>query len=182
MYSSVNNNFSQNNNLINGSTNKSRNLGRRISLGMNMDIKEFADLSFGYNYGVQNTRYSLRKEQNNRTVTNGFESRLRLTPNKQSELSIEWEYNRNRGNAAGFNRQVNMVNADLTQYLNKKKSWWLKLKVYDLLKQNVNVYRWSGETFLEDTQTNIITRFFLLSVNAKLNRFGNTRPGARQRK
>ena len=182
VYSSVNTNFSQNNNRSNGSPTKRRNLGRRISLGMNMDIKEFADLSFGYNYGVQNTRYSLRKEQNNRTVTNGFESRLRLTPNKQSELSIEWEYNRNRGNAAGFNRQVNMVNADLTQYLNKKKSWWLKLKVYDLLKQNVNVYRWSGETFLEDTQTNIITRFFLLSVNAKLNRFGNTRPGARQRK
>ena len=55
--------------------------------------------------------------------------------------------------------------------MNRKKTWWLKLKVYDLLRQNINVYRYSGDSYLEDVQTNILTRYFLLSVNVKLSRF-----------
>ena len=66
-----------------------------------------------------------------------------------------------------------MVNADVTQYMNEKKSRWLKLKVYDLLRQNVSIYRYSGESFIEDTQMNVLTRFFLLSLNVKLNKFGD---------
>lgn len=171
-YLSMNMNFGRNANLLDGIRNTSRTLGGRINSGINLDVKDIADLTLGYSYSVQTARYSIRKEQNNRTNTYGLETRLRLTPDKYSEMSIEWNYDRNKGNARGFNRKVNMVNADVTRYMNKSKTWWLKIKVYDLLKQNVNVFRYNTETYIEDMQTNILTRYFLVSVNMKLNKFG----------
>jgi hypothetical protein len=172
-YGSASLNSNRNINLVNGEKNKSTSFSRRFNTGINLDLKEFAALSLGYTFTIQTATYSLRKEQNNRTTSNGIEASLRVTPNKTTDFSIYWNFNQNKGSLSGFNRETNMVNADVTQYLNKRKSFWLKLKVYDLLKQNISVYRYSNDNFIEDFQTNVLTRFILLSINFKFNKFGS---------
>jgi hypothetical protein len=174
---SVSVNFNRNVSLLNQKENVNNSVNRRFQTGFNLEIKEWAEIRVNYNYGVQTTSYSLRPEQNNRTVANGAEISLELMPGKYSELYMEWDYSSNKGSAAGFNRQANLVNVSMTQYLDKKKSFWLRFRVYDLLKQNVSVIRFSGESFLEDVQTNILTRYFLVSMNWRMNRFGGKRPG-----
>ncbi|MES2776329.1 MAG: hypothetical protein V4722_19290 [Bacteroidota bacterium] len=54
----------------------------------------------------------------------------------------------------------------------KKINCWLKLKGYDLLQRNVCSCRNGGENYIEDVQTNALTRFFMLSVNHRFNYFG----------
>ncbi|HEU4469541.1 MAG TPA: outer membrane beta-barrel protein [Flavisolibacter sp.] len=171
-YANATYNYSKNINLLNGEENISRSANARFATGMDVEIGELADFRIGYADGWQTVTYSLRREQNNRTRTYGFELGMHLTPGKMNEVDIDWDYNRNTGSAIGFNREINMVNASVTRYLDKKKSWWVKLRVYDLLKQNVSVFRYSGENFIEDMQSNILTRYYLLALNVKLNQFG----------
>ena len=170
-------NFNRNVSLLNQKENVNNSVSRRFQTGFNLEIKEWAEIRLNYNYGVQTTSYSLRPEQNNRTVANGAEISLELMPGKYTELYMEWDYSSNKGSAAGFNRQANLVNMSLTQYLDKKKSFWLRFRVYDLLKQNVSVIRFTGESFFEDVQSNILTRYFLVSMNWRMNRFGGKKPG-----
>jgi hypothetical protein len=169
-------NFSRNVNLLNYEKNTSHSSTKFINTGLSVEVKEVASLSLSCNINSQSVTYSLKEEQNNKTNRYGVDADLRLTPNKTSDINISWGFYKNSGSLAGFNKQVNMVDLDITQYFDKKKTWWLKLKVYDLLQQNVNVYRYSGENFIEDVQTNGLGRFYLLSLNYKLNKFaGNKR-------
>jgi hypothetical protein len=111
----------------------------------------------------------------NEAIARGLDVSLGLYFSRRTEMQLFWSWDRNTGSMVGFNRNSHIINADLTQYMNRKRSWWLKLKVYDLLKQNINVYRYSGDSYLEDVRTNILTRYFLLSVNVKLSRFDKGR-------
>ena len=49
------------------------------------------------------------------------------------------------------------------------------LKAFDLFNQNINVSRINGDTFIQDSKTNSISRFLLLSLNFRLNKFSNAK-------
>ncbi|MFT6037118.1 MAG: hypothetical protein ACI9XJ_002708, partial [Marivirga sp.] len=50
----------------------------------------------------------------------------------------------------------------------------LKLSVYDLLNQNNSISRVVTDAYVEDTQTNILQRYYLLSFTYNLRRFGTS--------
>ena len=88
-----------------------------------------------------------------------------------TEINIDYDYRQTTGQAAGFNTTVNMVNADITHYFGSKKTIWLKLKAYDLLNQNVSVWRSTSDSYVQDTRATVLSRFLLLSLNFRLNKF-----------
>lgn len=171
LYASLALNFYRNINLLNYERNATKSMMWNINGGFSIAVAEVVSLNLGVNARIQSVQYSLQQNRDNKSKAFGTDATLRLTPNKRSELLVNWSFDRNTGSAVGFNRVIHLVNVDLTQYLDKKKSVWLKFKVYDLLQQNVNVYRFSGENFIEDVQTDILTRFFLLSLNVRFNKF-----------
>jgi hypothetical protein len=175
---SFNYNLGRNVSLIDNLENINRSTGGRLSTGLRIEVEDVLELSTGYNISYQDSRFSLRQNLNNTSYTYGAETILEFTPGKSTEITVNWDFSKNTGRSAGFNREINMINADVTQFMNKKKSWWLKLKVYDLLKENVSIYRYSGESFIEDNQMNVLTRFFLLSLNVKLSKFSGKPPSS----
>jgi hypothetical protein len=48
----------------------------------------------------------------------------------------------------------------------------LKLSVFDLLKQNKSITRTVAETYIEDVQSQVLQRYFLLTFTYKLKNFG----------
>lgn len=168
---SFNFNFGRNVSMIDYLENVNNTSNTRANTNLRLEVEDLLELSTGFNFLVQTSRFSLKPNLNNTSYTFGSEVNLELTPGKFTEVNVNWDLSKNTGRSNGFNRQINMINADVTRYINKNKTWWLKLKVYDLLKQNVSIYRYSGESFIEDYETNVLTRFLLLSFNAKLSKF-----------
>ncbi|TDH28519.1 TonB-dependent receptor [Segetibacter sp. 3557_3] len=170
----VSNNFNLNRNvsIIDYQQNVNFSIYTNWSTGLDVDVEDWLQLGINYNYNIQNTRYSLRPNMNNSSATSGGSVRGEVTPGKLTEIRFDWNFSSNTGRSAGFNQTINLVNADLTQYFSTRKNFWVTLRVYDLLKENVNIYRRSGENFIEDTRMNVLTRFFLLSANMRLNKFG----------
>lgn len=55
----------------------------------------------------------------------------------------------------------------------------LKIKVYDVLDQNISTRRTTGDDFIQDTDQLILQRYAMLSFTYKLDRFGGKKPPSR---
>jgi hypothetical protein len=53
-----------------------------------------------------------------------------------------------------------------------------KLLVYDLLDQNINTRRTTGEDFIQDFQGTVLKRYFMASFSYKFDRFGGRNSNA----
>ncbi len=54
----------------------------------------------------------------------------------------------------------------------KEQKGELKFSVFDLLKQNKSISRTVTETYVEDIQSQVLQRYFLLTFTYKLKNFG----------
>jgi hypothetical protein len=83
------------------------------------------------------------------------------------------QYNYNSQTAPGFRKGVAMWSAAVNWQLFKKQQGTIRLAVYDILKQNLGIYRNISQTFIEDRQTQVLQQYFLLSFIYNLRRFGS---------
>ncbi len=52
----------------------------------------------------------------------------------------------------------------------------VKVLAYDLLNQNINTRRTSGDDFIQDFQGTVLQQYFMLSFNYKFDQFGGKKP------
>lgn len=57
----------------------------------------------------------------------------------------------------------------------------LKVKIYDVLDQNISTRRTTGDDFIQDTDQLILQRYAMLSFTYKLDKFGGKKPSNRRR-
>jgi hypothetical protein len=57
----------------------------------------------------------------------------------------------------------------------------IKIKVYDMLNQNIDTRRTIGDDFIQDTSNLILTQYAMLSFTYKLDKFGGDNPNDRGR-
>jgi hypothetical protein len=83
------------------------------------------------------------------------------------------------GLSQGFNQSYLLWNAGLGYKFLADKSLDLRLNVYDVLNQNKSINRTVTETYIEDSYTNVLQRYFMLNLTYTLRRFGNASLGKR---
>ena len=81
-------------------------------------------------------------------------------------------YTVNSGRAEGFNRNVALWNASISKQFLKNNRAEIKLRVSDILNQNIGISRTSNNNFIEDTRTNILRRYFMLGFTYSLSKAG----------
>lgn len=157
----------------NGVKNRIGNLNVSQRVTINYMYKELFDFSAGGMFNYNGARYSVQKDNN----TNYFDYSLTFDGN----LNLPWNmsigsdvaYTLNTGRTAGYNLDVLMLNAFISKAVFNKKQGLLKVQGFDLLNQNVSISRNVGENYIEDIQSKVLTRYFMVSFTYFLNRFGN---------
>lgn len=161
-------------NLSNNVQNVGINNYEKLYFGLTYDTPKWIDLHTDFSFSRQTNDYSLQPTLSTTSYLLDFSPNITLMPTDKTEINIDYDFRQTTGQAEGFNTTVNMLNTDIVQYLTNKKDVWIKLKAYDILNQNVNVWRSMGDNYIQDTKANVLSGFFLLSLNFKLNKF-NTR-------
>lgn len=86
------------------------------------------------------------------------------------ESSIDYTYNQQI--APGLQKSNTRWNAAVNFLFLKDDQGQLKLSVYDLLDQNISISRSTRENYIQDNQTSVLKRYFLLTFTYNIRNFG----------
>ncbi len=87
-------------------------------------------------------------------------------------LNSELNFNGTKGYTNGYDTNTWMWNASISYEFLRNKQATLQLKVYDLLHQQQQVQRNVTANYIDDTEYNTLTRYFMLTFTYKFNTFG----------
>gem|GEM_PF-3142273 len=134
--------------------------GSNINLGYNrnkwLDLIVRAEV----NYTVVN--YNNGHQPQTKYFRNKFGGEINLELPMGIAIGTNADYIMNTGLSGDFNQNICMLNAYAGKTLLKNKGL-LKLQGFDILRQNLSVTRSVSASYLEDTRSSVLQRFFLLS-------------------
>ncbi len=144
------------------------------SAGINFTVKESLILGLNASLTYNDVKFSsqLNNNQNQRYYTQSYSSDITYMFLKHLVLTTDFNYYINTGRSDGFNQSIPLLNASLAYQVFKKKNGEIKFSVNDLLNQNQSINRTVGESYIEDTRTVVLQRYFMLTFTYNLNRAG----------
>lgn len=120
----------------------------------------FNDVENTLNTSLNNKYFNQRGRVNfNWIIWEGFVYRLDLSHQINSGLS------------EGFDNNFTLVNMSLGKKVFGNQRGEVSLNVYDLFRQNASIRRNVTETYIEDVQTNVLQRYFMLTFSYNIRRF-----------
>jgi len=140
--------------------------------GFNYNYKDKLDVGVNLNVTYNNVSYSVQKDLNSSYWSQTYSADITYTFPHGIMLGSDFDYFVNTGRSNGFNQNVPMWNANIGKQLFKKKNGVIKLSVMDILKQNQSITRTTTQNYIQDTRTNVLQRYFMLSFIYNFNKFG----------
>jgi hypothetical protein len=159
-------------NLFNNAKNFTNNYVFGETIGFNMNVKDKFDINFSSSSTFTMARYSLNKEQNGDFFTQILSVEPTYSTKNGWIFGSDFDYTLYRGQSAGFNQSVPLWNASIAKTVFKKKDGEIKLSVFDLLNQNQSISRTVEQNFIQDTRTQVLTRYVMLTFTYNLRKFG----------
>ncbi|MFQ3214556.1 MAG: hypothetical protein ACI9C9_002095 [Marivirga sp.] len=166
--------YSQVPGIVNEAINMTENtaIGQGVVLSSNISNK--IDFTLGTKGNYTFSRSSLQSELNN----NYYQHTADLTAYWSFTAHVFWEnslsYQQYFGLSEDLDQPITLWNMGVGFNFLKENRGQLKLSVYDLLNQNNSISRVVTDAYVEDTQTNILQRYYLLSFTYNLRRFGTS--------
>jgi hypothetical protein len=157
--------FNRDINFINGVQGTVRNFNFTQGLGFNYAHNDLFDISLNASVGYNGVRYAVQKNNN----TNFFNYAFSFNGNLNLPLGLmiggNLDYMLNAGRAEGYNLNATMLNGYIAKKLFHQSRGLIKLQAFDLLNRNLSISRNVGDNYIEDVQSTVLQRFFMLSFS-----------------
>ncbi|GAA4308545.1 TonB-dependent receptor [Compostibacter hankyongensis] len=136
--------------------------------------KELYEITPSYRFRYESSQYSLGSMDSRHNIMHeaGFSGSLYWPTRLSWESDLNYTYNSDV--APGFRKGYWLWNVGVGVDLFKKRQATLKFTVYDLLNQNTSVRREITDTYIEDRETIVLHRYFMLKLIYNLRKFGES--------
>ncbi len=143
--------------------------GPEVGVGFTWD--ELFEISPSYQFNYSNNTFNIPLFENQNYRNHIARLRTSLTVPKALEWSNDISYNYNPDVAEDFQQSAVFWNSSIA-YSILKDTAVITLKAFDLLAQNTNAERTSTQDYIQDVQSTVLERYFLLSFSYKFNTLG----------
>ncbi|MCO4820623.1 MAG: TonB-dependent receptor [Flavobacteriaceae bacterium] len=133
------------------------------------DVMEFRPQ---YRVTFSRNDYDINEFEDTKFLTHNLNLRTTTYLPKHFEWQNDIAYNYNPNVSDGFQKSSWFWNSTLAYSFLKDKAT-LTLKVYDLLNQNTNARRVANQNFIQDSESTVLERYFMLTFSWKFNTLGN---------
>jgi hypothetical protein len=157
--------------MINGKLNdaKTINLNSGFVLGSNISPK--VDFNINYTANVNLVENTLQNTGNSNYLVQNAGAKINLMPNTSWVFNSDITYSNYYGLGDAFNQEFYLWNAAIGYKFLNKKVGEIRLSVFDLLNQNNSINRSVTETYIEDTRTRVLNRYFMLTFTYNIRKF-----------
>ena len=149
-----------------------KNITQNTSFSGGLDFSlqlDSLEITVGNTYSYTNPVSSLSSVSNIPYSSQRYEFDLEWQLKRHFTIKIDANYTINSQRAEGFNKNIFIVNAELSKAFFKTENLIIALAGNDLLNQNLNLSRQVNGNIVTDNYTSIISRYFLLKLTYKFN-------------
>lgn len=136
------------------------------------NISQYIDFNLSYNANFNNAENSTNASANQRYVNQVTGVQFNLLSKNGWFIQNDLTNQTYSGLSQGLNRSFWLWNAGVGKKFLKNNAGELKLSVFDLLKQNQSITRTVLENYIEDSRSNVLQQYFLLTFTYSLKNFG----------
>lgn len=181
---SVNFNANYNNNIsyTDNQRNRGNNWNIRPGTQLRLDIENIIDASFNVNYTIYRTTTKYAQYTNTtkaRTLNIGINGKNYFF----KDLTLGYDFSKviNYNFSSNVNSNPLILNLFMEYRFLKNKLATVRIQGFDLFNENTGITRTIDETMIVDSRSNRLSRYFLLSFNYRLQKFGGGKGGNGQR-
>jgi hypothetical protein len=160
--------------LIDNAQNLAHNYGFSEGVVLSSNISENVDFTLSYtaNYTIVKNSLESSQQADDNYFTHITSLRVVCQPWKGLDLSSNVTNSFFSGLSSEFDQNIWFWNASVGYKFLKDKSLEVKLNAFDLLNQNKSINREVTETYIEDSRTNVLTRYFMVTAVYNFRKFG----------
>ncbi len=157
--------------LINMKINKAKTTTGTIGLVFSSNINEKIDFSVSSNSSYGYIKNTLQSSANSTYFSQA--SKFKMTLNPWKGLVIQGEYSNTlySGLSSAYNQSFSLLNTALGYKFLENKQAEIKLMVYDLLNQNTNITRTNTESYIQDSETNVLNRYYMVTFTYNFKKY-----------
>ncbi len=164
-------NYSRTPSLLNGLENISHSASLSAGAVISSNISEKIDFTISYNGNYNIVRNTLRAQNNNNFFFHNAEAKFNWMFWKGFVFNTSVNNTLYTGVGTDFNQNFFLWNAALAYKFLKDRSLEVRASVFDILGQNNSVNRTVNDFYVEDTRTDVLQRYVMLTITYNLRYF-----------
>ncbi|KAA9340814.1 TonB-dependent receptor domain-containing protein [Adhaeribacter soli] len=158
---------------INNQLNYSNTQAYSAGIVLSSNISENLDFTLSTNPSYNLVKNTLQTRSNNNYYNQNSSLRLNWIIWKGLFVQTDLSHQYYSGLSAGIDQNYLLWNAAIGKKLFKNNQGEIKLTGFDLLSQNNSIQRNISETYIEDVETNVLQRYFMLVFTYNIRAFGS---------
>ncbi|WBU89747.1 outer membrane beta-barrel protein [Cellulophaga omnivescoria] len=162
------NTYTSANSIVNLQTNKVKSTDIMLSLLLENNTKSTLDVKAGATYSTNNTTFSIENNLDRKYTKQQYFVMFDKDFTKKLSFNTQLDYLVFVDDKFKSNQKLPLWNSTISYAFSKNKSNILKLVLIDLLDKNINIERRSTINYFEETESESLGRYIILSFTHKL--------------
>lgn len=162
--------------LINEALNEAQTTSASLGLVFSSNISEKIDFSISSNTSYNNIYNTLQSNSNSIYYNQNSRAKVNITLIKSVVIQTEYVNTYYTGLTSSYNQSISLLNAAIAYKFLKDKNAEFRLSAYDILNQNNNIQRTNTDSYIQDTKTNALNRYFLLTFTYNFKKYFEKKP------
>ncbi|HWL00080.1 MAG TPA: outer membrane beta-barrel protein [Parapedobacter sp.] len=157
--------------MINNETNIVNSTRYSGGLSLSSNISDRIDFNVWTRSSFNNVQNSLQPALDNNYFTQNTRVNYNWILWEGLVYRLDLNHRLNSGLSEGYDNSTFLVNMALGKKLLKNEQAEVSVNVYDLFDQNNNIHRDITETYIEDSESNVLQRYFMVSLTYNIRYF-----------